>query len=82
MNASGCGATVKEYAHLLRHDPDYAEKARRIVDLTRDLAEILPQFEEELDPRRAAPRGAHGRVSSAVHAAARPADSRHRSSIC
>ncbi|WP_250450337.1 glycolate oxidase subunit GlcF [Caballeronia sp. ATUFL_M2_KS44] len=48
MNASGCGATVKEYAHLLRDDPMYAEKARRIVDLTRDLAEILPVFEEEL----------------------------------
>ncbi|VXB54073.1 glycolate oxidase iron-sulfur subunit [Burkholderia sp. 8Y] len=48
MNASGCGATVKEYAHLLRNDPKYADKARRIVDLTRDLAEILPAFEEEL----------------------------------
>lgn len=48
MNASGCGATVKEYAHLLRDDPAYAEKARRIVELTRDIAEILPDFEEEL----------------------------------
>jgi glycolate oxidase iron-sulfur subunit len=48
MNASGCGATVKEYAHLLRDDPDYADKARRIVELTRDVAEILPEFEEPL----------------------------------
>src|SRR5450432_3954834 len=24
MNASGCGVTVKEYAHSLAHDPDYA----------------------------------------------------------
>jgi len=48
MNASGCGATVKEYAHLLRHDPAYAEKARRVVELTRDIAEILPEFEEAL----------------------------------
>ena len=48
MNASGCGATVKEYAHLLRDDPAYAEKARRIVALTRDIAEILPEFEETL----------------------------------
>jgi glycolate oxidase iron-sulfur subunit len=48
MNASGCGATVKEYAHLLRDDPAYAEKARRIVELTRDIAEILPEFEEPL----------------------------------
>lgn len=42
MNASGCGAMVKEYAHLLRHDPAYAAKAGRIVELTRDLAEIIP----------------------------------------
>lgn len=48
MNASGCGATVKEYAHLLRNDPAYAEKARRIAELTRDLSEILPAFEDQL----------------------------------
>jgi glycolate oxidase iron-sulfur subunit len=41
MNASGCGAMIKEYAHLLRHEPAYAEKARRIVDLTKDLAELM-----------------------------------------
>ncbi|MDE1183370.1 glycolate oxidase subunit GlcF [Paraburkholderia sp.] len=48
MNASGCGATVKEYAHLLRDDPAYAQKAARITGLTRDLAEILPEFEDAL----------------------------------
>ena len=48
MNASGCGVTVMEYAHLLRDDPAYAAKAKRIVELTRDIAEILPDFEEPL----------------------------------
>ncbi|MFX6218127.1 glycolate oxidase subunit GlcF, partial [Acinetobacter baumannii] len=48
MSASGCGATVKEYGHLLQHDPDYAEKARRISHMTRDISEILPEFEEQL----------------------------------
>jgi glycolate oxidase iron-sulfur subunit len=48
MNASGCGATVKEYAHLLRNDPAYADKAKRIVELTRDLSEILPAYQEQL----------------------------------
>jgi glycolate oxidase iron-sulfur subunit len=28
MNASGCGVTVKDYGHILRDDPAYAEKAR------------------------------------------------------
>ncbi len=48
MNATGCGATVLEYAHLLRDDPAYADKARRIVALTRDLSELLTGFEREL----------------------------------
>jgi glycolate oxidase iron-sulfur subunit len=48
MTASGCGSTVKEYGHLLAHDAAYADKARRISELTRDLSEILPEFEAEL----------------------------------
>jgi len=42
INASGCGAMVKDYAHLLADDPEWAPRARRVVDLTRDLAEWLP----------------------------------------
>ncbi|MET3136275.1 glycolate oxidase iron-sulfur subunit [Undibacterium sp. GrIS 1.2] len=48
MTASGCGVTVKDYGHLLAHDKAYAEKARRISAMTRDLSEILPEFEIEL----------------------------------
>ena len=44
MNASGCGVTVREYGHHLRHDPAYAAKARRISELTRDLSELLPDL--------------------------------------
>ena len=44
MNASGCGVTVKEYGHALAHDPAYADKARRISALTRDLSELLPDL--------------------------------------
>jgi glycolate oxidase iron-sulfur subunit len=42
MNASGCGVTVKEYGHILRHDSDYADKAARISALTKDLSELMP----------------------------------------
>ena len=48
MNASGCGVTVKEYAHSLARDPGYARKASRIADLTRDLSELLPDLVPEL----------------------------------
>jgi glycolate oxidase iron-sulfur subunit len=48
MTASGCGATVKEYGHLLEQDAAYAAKAKRISELTLDLSEVLPAFEGEL----------------------------------
>ena len=48
MNASGCGVTVKEYGHLLRLDPAYADKAARVSELTRDLSELLPDLLEPL----------------------------------
>ena len=41
MTASGCGTMVKEFGHLLRHEPAYAAKAARISALTRDLSEVL-----------------------------------------
>ena len=57
MNASGCGVTVKEYGHLLQHDAAYADKARRISELTRDLSELLPQIVPALQGRVRAPEG-------------------------
>jgi len=51
MTASGCGATVREYGHLLAGDPDYAEQAARISAMTRDLSEVLQEFGGELAQR-------------------------------
>ena len=44
MNASGCGVMVKDYGHVLRDDPVYAAKAKRISALTKDLSELLPEL--------------------------------------
>ena len=41
MTASGCGVVVKEYAHLLGHDPAYAGKAGKISAMTRDISEVI-----------------------------------------
>ena len=57
MNASGCGVTVKEYGHLLRDDPVYADKARRVSALTRDLSELLPELVAALKGKLKAPAG-------------------------
>ncbi|HJV59951.1 MAG TPA: glycolate oxidase subunit GlcF [Albitalea sp.] len=51
MNASGCGVTVKDYGHALAHDPAYADKARRVSELTRDLSELLPGLVPLLQPK-------------------------------
>lgn len=67
MNASGCGAMVKEYGHLLRHDPAYAAKAQRIVELTRDLAELLPSHADAL-AHKLRERAAAGRERVIFHA--------------
>jgi glycolate oxidase iron-sulfur subunit len=40
-NAAGCGAAMKEYGHLLRDDPAYAERAERFARLVRDAGEFL-----------------------------------------
>lgn len=47
-NASGCGAMVKDWGHILRHDTAYADKAAKISALTRDLSELLPALLPEL----------------------------------
>jgi glycolate oxidase iron-sulfur subunit len=41
ITASGCGITVAEYGHHLAQDPAYAAKAKRISELTRDIAEVV-----------------------------------------
>jgi glycolate dehydrogenase iron-sulfur subunit len=46
-NAAGCGSNLKEYGHLLRDDPHYAERAKALAAKCRDISEILA----ELTPR-------------------------------
>lgn len=50
VNAAGCGATMKEYGHLLAFDPDCAERGRALAGKVRDVNEILA----EVGPRRGA----------------------------
>jgi glycolate oxidase iron-sulfur subunit len=41
VNSAGCGAMLKDYAHHLRHDPAWAERARLFSARVRDLSEVL-----------------------------------------
>ncbi len=71
MNASGCGVAVKDYGHALAHDADYAQKARRVSELTRDLSELLPDIVPALQSRLALPRSAGEQGWGATSSSAR-----------
>jgi glycolate oxidase iron-sulfur subunit len=49
INSAGCGSTMKEYAHLLRDDPQFAARATAFSAKCKDIAEILC----DLEPRAA-----------------------------
>jgi len=41
QTASGCGAFIKDYGHLLAHDPAYAAKAKQVSERALDLVQVL-----------------------------------------
>lgn len=41
VTAAGCGSTLKEYGHLLKNDPDYAERARTFASRIQDFSEFV-----------------------------------------
>ena len=43
--ASGCGTMLKDYGHLLADDPQWADTARRIAGLAKDVSELLDGYD-------------------------------------
>jgi glycolate oxidase iron-sulfur subunit len=43
VNAAGCGAAMKEYDRLLRHDPHWAERAERFAHSVKDVLEYVSE---------------------------------------
>jgi len=41
VNAAGCGATMKDYAHLFRDDPAWRDRAQAFSAKVRDVSEVL-----------------------------------------
>lgn len=52
VNSAGCGSSIKEYAGILKDDPDYKVKAQRLSAKTKDVMEFLYEIglESELKP--------------------------------
>lgn len=49
MNSAGCGSNLKEYGHLLRDDPAYAERARAFSTLVKDVSEFLAGIDSQVN---------------------------------
>lgn len=62
VTASGCGTSLKDYGHLLRHEPAWAARAAQVSALARDISEFL--VAAGLPPRVSVPR-----LKVAYHAA-------------
>ena len=41
VNAAGCGSAMKDYGHLLRDEPEWAQRARAFAEKVRDVSELL-----------------------------------------
>jgi glycolate oxidase iron-sulfur subunit len=44
VNVAGCGSAMKGYGHLLRDDPEYAERAADFATRVRDVSELLHEM--------------------------------------
>ena len=63
ISTSGCGTTVKDYAHMFAGDPALKDDAARIATQAKDISEVITQL-------GLGPRGAnHPRLRVAYHAA-------------
>ncbi|MFO1032870.1 MAG: heterodisulfide reductase-related iron-sulfur binding cluster [Hyphomicrobiales bacterium] len=60
VTTSGCGTTIKDYGHMLRLDPAYAEKAYTVSARACDVTELLARLD--------LPKG-EGKLRVAYHAA-------------
>ena len=63
LTASGCAAMVAEYGHLLAHDAEYADKAKRVSALMKDISEIIASEKDNLLTAHRLPLTAYRKVA-------------------
>ena len=44
INTSGCGAVIRDYGHIFRNDPEWAERAQSVAALVRDISEVVVEL--------------------------------------
>ncbi|MDP9386292.1 MAG: (Fe-S)-binding protein, partial [Actinomycetota bacterium] len=48
VNAAGCGSAMKEYGHLLRDDPEWAQRAAAFSERVKDVHEVLAPLSQRV----------------------------------
>ncbi|MCG8510109.1 MAG: glycolate oxidase subunit GlcF [Rhodospirillales bacterium] len=67
INTSGCGTTVKDYGHLFRDDPEWAEAAAKIGALARDITELMADIPLKVEEKADRPVIAYHAACSLQH---------------
>ncbi|EHR59236.1 glycolate oxidase subunit GlcF [Saccharomonospora cyanea] len=68
VNVAGCGSSMKEYAHLLADDPEWADRAREFSAKVRDVSELLAELEPRAPRQRMEARVAYHDACHLGHA--------------
>jgi glycolate oxidase iron-sulfur subunit len=68
VNAAGCGSAMRDYGHVLRDEPQWAERASAFADRVRDVSEFLAESGPRAARRRVELRAAYHDACHLAHA--------------
>jgi glycolate oxidase iron-sulfur subunit len=68
VNAAGCGSAMKDYGHVLRDEPAWAERAAAFAARVRDVSEFLADVEPRAERRPLAMKIAYHDACHLAHA--------------
>jgi glycolate oxidase iron-sulfur subunit len=68
VNAAGCGSAMRDYGHVLRDEPDWAERAAAFAERVRDVSEFLAEAGPRAERRPVELRAAYHDACHLAHA--------------
>jgi glycolate oxidase iron-sulfur subunit len=68
VNAAGCGSAMRDYGHVLRDEPDWAERASAFAERVRDVSEFLAESGPRAERRPVELRAAYHDACHLAHA--------------
>jgi glycolate dehydrogenase iron-sulfur subunit len=68
VNAAGCGSAMRDYGHVLRDEPEWAERAAAFAERVRDVSEFLAEAGPRAERRPLELRAAYHDACHLAHA--------------